>query len=119
MKLVTAETESPALERHLSEVDRPVSCALAYVEVVRAARQRDAETVVRARGVLEKVELLAVDWPLLTPAADLEDKRVRTLDAIHMAAALSLGDELGELITYDRRMADAARALDLPVVAPA
>lgn len=44
---------------------------------------------------------------------------LRSLDAIHVAAAQMLGDDLAELITYDRWVAEAARGLGLPVVASA
>jgi hypothetical protein len=56
---------------------------------------------------------------LLDDAAELEGDDLRSLDAIHLAAARALGDALGELITYDRRMAAAARDLGLPTGAPA
>lgn len=119
LKLVLAERESPALDRHLAGADRRVSCALAHVEVIRTARKRSAETVEQARGLLERVHLIAVDIELLEVAANLEDDRLRSLDAIHVAAALSLEDDLAELITYDRRMAGAAEGLGLPVISPA
>lgn len=44
--------------------------------------------------------------------------RLRTLDAIHVASALSLGDDLTALVTYDRRMLDTARAEGLAAHAP-
>ena len=56
---------------------------------------------------------------LLDEAAALNGADVRSLDAIHLAAARALGEGLAELITYDRRMADAAETIDLAVVAPA
>lgn len=51
-------------------------------------------------------------------AALLEPQILRTLDALHLASALELGDDLSGLITYDTRMAGAAAALGLAVVAP-
>jgi predicted nucleic acid-binding protein len=56
---------------------------------------------------------------LLDAAAELQDDTLRSLDAIHLAAAQALGDGLTELITYDRRMATAAAGLSLPTTAPA
>ncbi|MGW4289457.1 type II toxin-antitoxin system VapC family toxin [Streptomyces sp. NPDC004673] len=44
--------------------------------------------------------------------------RLGTLDAIHVAGALSLGDDLTALVTYDRRMLEAARAEGLTAHAP-
>jgi hypothetical protein len=43
---------------------------------------------------------------------------MRSLDAIHLAAALGLGGDLGAVVTYDASMSDAAQALGLPVIAP-
>ncbi len=60
-----------------------------------------------------------MDEPLLRAAAELDQPSLRSLDAIHVAAALSLGEDLAELITYDGRMGDAASTLGLTVVAPA
>ena len=42
-----------------------------------------------------------------------------SLDAIHLAGAGALGAALAEVVTYDRRMAEGAHALGLPVSAPA
>ncbi|MDQ3644819.1 MAG: type II toxin-antitoxin system VapC family toxin [Actinomycetota bacterium] len=119
LKLLVLEPQSRSLERHLFGGSRYASCALARVEVVRAARRRSPVTAERAQPLLEPLELIVLDRPLLDVAADLEGDHLRSLDAIHVAAAQSLGDDLDELITYDRRMADAARALGLPVAAPA
>jgi predicted nucleic acid-binding protein len=43
---------------------------------------------------------------------------LRSLDAIHLATAQELGADLARVCTYDERMADAASALGLTVVAP-
>ena len=51
-------------------------------------------------------------------AATMEPIELRTLDAIHLAAALALSDDLAAVLTYDHRMADAARARGVEVVAP-
>lgn len=55
---------------------------------------------------------------LLEQAGVLTPPDLRSLDAIHVAAALSLGDDLGDLVTYDARMAVAAQARGLNVIAP-
>jgi hypothetical protein len=44
---------------------------------------------------------------------------LRSLDALHRAAALELGDELDGLLTYHDRLARAARHHGLTVIAPA
>ena len=55
---------------------------------------------------------------LLERAALLEPPELRSLDAIHLATALSLGDELDGLVTYDERLARAARESGVPTLAP-
>ena len=118
VKLVVSEGQSEALRSAIGAVRSRVSCALARVEVVRAVRGRGTQAVNDAHAVLESIELIEMDGELLNVAAEL-DAPLRSLDAIHVAAAMELGDELGALVTYDARMASAARALGVPVVSPA
>jgi predicted nucleic acid-binding protein len=51
-------------------------------------------------------------------AAKLEPPSLRTLDAIQLASALSLGDDLGAFVAYDRRLAQAAEVAGIGVLAP-
>jgi predicted nucleic acid-binding protein len=44
---------------------------------------------------------------------------LRTLDAIHLATAMALGDDLETIATYDERMSEAARLVGLSTVSPA
>jgi predicted nucleic acid-binding protein len=74
--------------------------------------------VAPARRLLATITLLRLDDPLLDRAADLEPSELRSLDAVHVAAALSLGPDLGVLVTYDDRLADAARLQGLQVSRP-
>lgn len=98
--------------------ERQVSCRLARVEVLRAVRGRGTDALSRAREVVAGLDLIQLDDALLDTAVGLPVPGLRSLDAIHLAAALSLGDELSALVTYDDRMARAARLLGLEVVAP-
>lgn len=43
---------------------------------------------------------------------------LRTLDALHLAAALDLGDDLAGIVSYDTRLAEAARGIGIEVIAP-
>ncbi len=118
-KLVVAEAETDALRAWLAQADRePVSCDLTRTELARAVRRVAPDRAVLAREVLDAVTLLAVTTSTFEAAGRLEPTMLRTLDAIHIAAALELGDELDSIVTYDERMADAARANGLPVTAP-
>lgn len=119
VKTVVAEAESAALGRWLQPERRLVSCDLIRVEAVRAVRSADPEAVPDARRAIATLTLLGLDRDLLATAADLEPPLLRSLDALHLAAALRLGPDLAGVLTYDQRMADGARALGLTVVAPA
>ncbi len=119
VKLIIAEAESTALRRYLRRHAVRVSCGLARVEVVRAVRPQGGAAVARARQVLLRLDLLHLDDELLEDAATLDGSVLRSLDAIHLAAARTLGDELTAVVTYDERMTAAALRLGLPVEAPA
>ena len=76
--------------------------------------------VAQARRQLARVDLVNIDSVLLDEAATLAPGTVlRSVDAIHLASAGSIGADLRAVITYDLRMADAAAALSLVVEAPA
>lgn len=121
LKLVHTETETAALRRYLGRhrTDQHVTSALARTEVVRAAISAGPGAVTVARSVLTGLFHIDVNRPVLDAAGVLHTQPVlRTLDAIHVASALTLRSDLRSLVTYDKRMAAAAEALGLPVVAP-
>ena len=121
IKLVVAEPESEALRAYLTDRKERVASGLARVEVFRALRRAHGGTPTllhRADEVLEGIALVAVDEPVLRDAAGLEPRPLRSLDAIHLATALSLGD-LDAVVTYDRRLATAAAEAGLEVASPA
>jgi hypothetical protein len=68
--------------------------------------------------VLDAIYLLDLTQAVLDDAAGTDPPLLRSLDAIHLATALSIGDAQVEVITYDERFADAARANGLTVVQP-
>ncbi|HKP18466.1 MAG TPA: type II toxin-antitoxin system VapC family toxin [Gaiellaceae bacterium] len=119
VKTVVAEPESRALMRWLGGKERFTACDLVRAEVARAVRASDPAAVPRARRVVGTLTLIRLDDELYEAAADLEPPLLRSLDAIHLAAALSVGSDLAALVTYDARLADGARAVGLPVEAPA
>lgn len=118
MKRAVIEPESAALARFLDAHPGQASCTLARVEVVRAVRLHGAESLQRAHQVVEQLRLVNIDDDLLVDAAGIEPWAVRSLDAIHLAAALSLEDDLEALVTYDRRMQEAAEHQGMRVEAP-
>jgi len=118
VKLVVEEPESGGLRHYLAQRPRRISCALARVEVVRAVRPQGPLAIERARRLLLCIGLLRLDETLLDAAAFIEGGVLRSLDAIHLAAAQTLAGDLSEVVTYDVRMADAARLLGLSVTSP-
>lgn len=118
VKLAIAEPESTALRRYLSRRQPLVSSALARTEVARALMPSGAEAVARGQEVLRRIELLRLNDQVLNDAGRLEPAEMRSLDAIHLASARQLGSSLRKLVTYDERMADAARAAGFSVASP-
>jgi uncharacterized protein len=118
MKLVTREAESEALRRHLRGARLHTSAILLQTEALRAAGRLSAAHVAAARELLRGIALIQADRQLYAIAGTLAPADLRSLDALHLAAALALGQDLAELVTYDRRMIEAARFHGLPVVSP-
>ena|SRR5438309_9347817 len=118
-KLVMVEPESPALSRFLDGRPLQAAATLLRTEVLRAAMRVSQAHVARARQLLTTVAFIDLDRSLLDHAGILLPPDTRSLDAVHVAAALALGDDLGEFVTYDRRLATAAHQWGIAVVSPA
>jgi predicted nucleic acid-binding protein len=118
-KLVLVEPDSPAMTRWYVETERAVTSRIGLIETRRAVARRgtpiDQGTLDDAFTTLEIVELDAV---IAQRAAAVGPAALRTLDAIHLATALEIGP-IDAFVTYDDRLADAARLVGLPVVRPA
>ncbi len=69
--------------------------------------------------VLAPIDIMAITEEIAGQASRLDPPLLRSLDAIHLASALALGEELEGIVTYDRRLAEAARQLGIPVFSPA
>lgn len=119
VKLVVSEAETAALRAWLVAAERePVSCDLARTELLRAVRRAAPDRVVQARAVLDSITLMTVTTATFEEAGRLHPTLLGSLDAVHLAAALSLGDDLDGVVTYDDRLAEAAQANGVPVVSP-
>jgi uncharacterized protein len=119
VKLVVPEAESTALIdwlRHESDV--AVTSDLSRTELHRAVRKSAPDRAIQARQVLDSLTILTVTTQMFEAAGRLEPPALRTLDAIHLAAALELGDDLAGIVTYDERLAEAARLHGITVIAP-
>lgn len=118
VKLVLREPEADALTAFLASAPPLVSSALLAVEAVRACARYGVERAAAAEAGLATVALVPVDQPVLSAAAALRPTGLRTLDALHLATALSLGDDLDHLVAYDARLLEAAEAHGLRALAP-
>ncbi len=119
VKLAIEEAESDALCAFLEQWPRRTSSALLRTEAIRALRTLGSTALERARAALERVDLVSVSDDLLEAAGLLDPATVRTLDAIHLATAMSVRDHIGVLVTYDRRMIEGAKHVGLPISSPA
>lgn len=119
VKLVVSEPETRALRELLRSWPERVSSVIARIEVERVARRLGGGTVRRARTVLSRMALVELGDLVVRSASAIQPTELRTLDAIHLATALSLGEDLGAICAYDARLVDAAAATGAEVVAPA
>lgn len=118
MKALLDESGAVALLTELANWEGYVSSALLAVESIRACARRNAEDGREARRWLEGISLLPLDDAILDRATELEPAGLRSLDALHLATALSVKDEIGVFVAYDNRLAEAARKRGLPVSQP-
>jgi uncharacterized protein len=111
VKLAFAERETSELERRLLDVDGLLSSRLTEVETRRTAwRLRGRQRLQQVEEVFESFVFIEVTGAILRRAAALPDADLRSLDAIHLATALSIDAADLEFICYDQRLARAARA---------
>jgi predicted nucleic acid-binding protein len=119
VKLLIAEAETAALAEYLSTArDRTTSSELTIAEVTRTVARAGGDAAA-AGLLLRQLDLLAVDEAGLWRAGRLPSPAgtfLRTADAIHLVAAMELGES--EFLTYNRRQAQAAAERGFVVIAP-
>ena len=118
VKLVHLEPESQALIDYLASDEIEVSTSVvAEIEVIRALR-RLRDTKPEIEQAMKGFYLLGLDEEVRQDACSIGATTLRSLDAVHLATALAIDDDELEFITYDNRLADAARSEGLTVVQP-
>jgi predicted nucleic acid-binding protein len=96
-----------------------VTSELAETELRRVALRAGGESAIPlAERLLAKVTTIPITVTILRRAGALTPSDLRSLDAIHLATALSLDEVVAEFACYDMRLADAAANFGLAVVAP-
>jgi len=118
VKLPLQEAEQEALLGELVKWDGHVSSALLGVEALRACSRYGEEYAAEARSFLADVALLPLDDAVLDEAASIDPATLRSLDALHLATALSIRSDIGVFITYDQRLGTAAAQRGLVVSKP-
>ena len=119
VKLAVREPETDALRRHLRRRRALITSAIARTEVLRALLPGGEDAVAAGQRILSRVDLVRVNDQVLGGAGLLLPMELRSLDAIHLATAARLGRDLGEIVTYDQRMALAAQQMGHKVSSPA
>lgn len=119
VKLAVREPETDALRRHLRRRRTLITSAIARTEVLRALLPGGEGAVAAGQRVLSHVDLVRVNDQVLGGAGLLLPTELRSLDAIHLATAGRVGRDLGEIVTYDQRMALAAQQMGYRVSSPA
>ena len=121
VKLAVTEPESAALARWLRENDRliRVSSPIARVEVPRAVWRAAPGSLPQAYTIVRRLREIRLTEAVFTRAAGVRPNVLRTLDAIHVASAMSIRADLTALVSYDKRMLAAAEEAGLPTACPA
>ena len=119
VKLVTLESETSALEADAATRAGLLTSRLGVAEVRRAVRRAGTRRLLQqAEDVLEAFVVVEMTPAMFDRAGDLTPPALRTLDALHLVSALSLDLPALDFITYDARLADAARRHGLSVTVP-
>lgn len=118
MKLVRREAESQALVAALGGWPGQATSVVGRIELLRAAARDGASALTRARAVAANLALIELDDAIQAAAEGLRPPELRTLDAIHIASAQTLGHQLGALIAYDQRLLATAAGVGVPTLSP-
>jgi predicted nucleic acid-binding protein len=120
VKFAVEEQESAALATWRAGLGAEAvlfTCELALTEVLRAVRRVGGDAAT-ALAHLDALDQLVMDRDLLLEAGQLEPGGLRSLDSIHLAAAQAARADLSGVVTYDDRMAGAARILGIETLSP-
>ena len=118
VKLAAPEEETEAVLAFLAGHRSQATSVVALVEVRRVVARRPGVAPGRVDDVLGRTIVLGLEQRTIDAAATVGPATLRTLDAIHLASAVQLGEDLEAFVTFDRRLADAATALGMPVASP-
>jgi uncharacterized protein len=119
VKMVFQERESADLQHWLLLNDQPlVTNLIGRVELMRVCRRFSLDDVAAGRGLLADISVMPLTDSTVELAEDVSPPGLRSLDALHLASALDLGDDLSSFVVYDKRLRDAGVFAGLPVRTP-
>lgn len=117
LKYVFAEPERPAMVKALTS--QAISSELARLEVKRAVYRINPKDIALANEELSRVNFVSISNQVLTVAESFTGSvTLATLDAIHVATAISLGNQIEGIITYDKQMVANAGLMGIKVLSP-
>lgn len=120
VKLVTVESETGALHEWVADHHPElVSSDLLRTELLRAVARSGTAQPIDVEDGLAAIDFLPTTASILDHAGRLEPTDLRSLDAVHLATAIGIIDDCDGVITYDDRLAAAARHHGLHAIAPA
>jgi len=117
LKLLVREAETTRLRRWFAAHEPLWSSQLLRTEALRAASRLEIDDTTVERA-LAAISLVLPAVSTFFTAGRLDPPELRSLDALHLAAALELGDDLEGVVTYDWRMIVGAKIAQIPVVSP-
>src|SRR5882757_2586592 len=118
MKLVWPERGTEAVDAFVGDREDLISSALLTVEARRAALRAEPAALPRVDLLLDRFEFIHMSDAVIETASRLPDPMLRTLDAIHLATALLIRDDVDVLISYEDRLLAAAASHGLSTAAP-
>jgi uncharacterized protein len=123
VKLVRVEAESNELiawlNAHLAEP--LVASALVEVELPRALRRSQPGVLGGIPALLARLHRVEITAAVRATAAAYQEPTLRSLDAINLATAevlVAAGQSVTAFVTYDKRLAESARQVGLPIASP-
>jgi len=120
VKFILPEAESDALDQwyHGNEIQL-LSADLTRTELMRAVRRRNPQHVTLVSEMLVRIGFISLDHSVYDEAGEMPPIELRSLDAIHLAAARLVKSQIAGMLTYDDRLAEAARAIGIRTFSPA
>ncbi|RCW40804.1 hypothetical protein DFQ14_110133 [Halopolyspora algeriensis] len=124
IKRAVLEVESEPLAEEIDRLYHAeamlVSTSLAWTEVARVLRTRTnisyREIADDLRTAMSGIAEHPLDAEIMNLSRRVEPAQLRSLDAIHLAAAIALDADL--MVTYDARLAEASTVNGIPVSSP-